>query len=79
MTTPCEAEMPGLKRDDIQITVTQGDQLTISGERKPDTADWVRLAPPGVRARPVQPDGDPAGHRGRGHDRGGATTRGSSR
>jgi len=40
-----EAEMPGLKRDDIQITVTQGDQLTISGERKPDTADgcvWHR-------------------------------------
>jgi HSP20 family protein len=40
-----EAEMPGLKLDDIQVTVTQGDQLTISGERKPDTTDgcvWHR-------------------------------------
>ena len=37
-----EAEMSGLKLDDIQITVTHGDQLTISGERKPDTDDnWV--------------------------------------
>ena len=40
-----EAEMPGLKLDDIQITVTQGDQLTISGERKPhadDNCAWHR-------------------------------------
>jgi HSP20 family protein len=36
-----EAEMPGLKLDDIDITVTEGDQLTISGERKPDTADGL--------------------------------------
>jgi len=36
-----EAQMPGLKLDDIQITVSQGDQLTIAGERKPDEADGV--------------------------------------
>jgi HSP20 family protein len=40
-----EAEMPGLKLDEIQITVTEGDQLTIAGERKPDTTEgqvWHR-------------------------------------
>jgi len=29
-----EAELPGMKLDDIQVTLTEGDQLTISGERK---------------------------------------------
>ena len=36
-----EAEMPGLTLDEIQITVTEGDQLTIAGERKPENADGV--------------------------------------
>jgi HSP20 family protein len=37
-----EAEMPGFKLDEIQITVTHGDQLTIAGERRPNTNDnWV--------------------------------------
>lgn len=36
-----EAEIPGLKLGDIGITVTEGDQITISGERKPDTADGL--------------------------------------
>ena len=30
-----EAELPGLKPEDIDVTVTEGDQLTISGERRP--------------------------------------------
>lgn len=39
-----EAELPGMKLDDIQVTLTEGDQLTISGERRwanPD-AQWHR-------------------------------------
>ena len=39
-----EAELPGMKLDDIDITLTDGDQLAISGERKwgnPD-ARWHR-------------------------------------
>lgn len=34
-----EAEMPGLKLEDIDITVTERDRLTIAGERKPDADD----------------------------------------
>ena len=30
-----EAELPGLKREQIEIYVTEGDQLTIQGERSP--------------------------------------------
>ena len=39
-----EAELPGMKLDDIQVTLTEGDQLTISGERKwgSDDARWHR-------------------------------------
>ena len=40
-----EAEMPGLRLDEIEITVTEGDQLTIAAERKPDASDkcvWHR-------------------------------------
>ena len=39
-----EAELPGMKLDDIQVTLTEGDQLTISGERKwgGDEAQWHR-------------------------------------
>src|SRR5687768_15540170 len=29
-----EAELPGMKLDDISVTLTEGDQLTIAGERK---------------------------------------------
>jgi HSP20 family protein len=30
-----EAELPGLKPEDIDASVSEGDQLTIAGERKP--------------------------------------------
>jgi HSP20 family protein len=30
-----EAELPGINQDALQITVAQGDQLTIAGERQP--------------------------------------------
>jgi HSP20 family protein len=39
-----EAELPGMKLDDINVTLTEGDQLTVAGERKwagPD-ARWHR-------------------------------------
>jgi HSP20 family protein len=36
-----EAELPGLKPEDIEASVIEGDQLTIAGERKP--ADEGRL------------------------------------
>src|SRR5215218_3860234 len=40
-----EAELPGLKREDIDVSVTGGDQLTIAGAREPcapDGAAWLR-------------------------------------
>jgi HSP20 family protein len=39
-----EAELPGMKLDDIHVTLTEGDQLTISGERKIGGTDalWHR-------------------------------------
>jgi HSP20 family protein len=33
-----EAELPGLKREDLDVQVRQRNQLTIQGERKPDPA-----------------------------------------
>jgi HSP20 family protein len=33
-----EAELPGLKQDQIEITVAEGDQLTVAGERQAPTA-----------------------------------------
>jgi len=30
-----EAELPGLSQDQIEVYVTEGDQLTVQGERKP--------------------------------------------
>jgi HSP20 family protein len=40
-----EAELPGLKLDDLEIYVTGGNQLTLKGERKPFTPEkgvWHR-------------------------------------
>src|SRR4051794_13050483 len=40
-----EAELPGLKLEDLEIFVTGGNQLTIKGERKPPTPEkgvWHR-------------------------------------
>lgn len=40
-----EAELPGLKQDQIEITVAEGDQLTIAGERhatSPEGCIWHR-------------------------------------
>ncbi len=40
-----EAELPGLKLEDLEIFVTNGNQLTIKGERKPVNVDkgvWHR-------------------------------------
>lgn len=40
-----ESEIPGLKLDDIHVSVAEGDQLTIAGERKPaaeGNATWLR-------------------------------------
>ena len=34
-----EAELPGLKLDDLDITVTGRNQLTIKGERKPEAPE----------------------------------------
>jgi HSP20 family protein len=34
-----EAEAPGLKAEDIGVSVAEGDQLTIAGTRTPPTAD----------------------------------------
>jgi HSP20 family protein len=31
-----EAELPGLKQEDVQVAVTHRNQVTIQGERKPD-------------------------------------------
>lgn len=31
----CEAELPGMQLDKINIYVTEGDQLTVEGERQP--------------------------------------------
>jgi HSP20 family protein len=33
-----EAELPGLKQEDVQVAVTNRKQVTIQGERKPDEA-----------------------------------------
>jgi HSP20 family protein len=40
-----EAELPGLKREDIDVAVAEGDQLTIAGARKPcgpENGAWLR-------------------------------------
>lgn len=40
-----EAELPGLKNEDIDVSVTEGDQLTISGSRTPiapNGGSWLR-------------------------------------
>jgi HSP20 family protein len=40
-----EAELPGLKQEKIEIYVTDGDQLTLQGERTPETPEgglWHR-------------------------------------
>jgi HSP20 family protein len=40
-----EAELPGMKQDDLEIYVTEGDQLTVQGERRPYTPEkgvWHR-------------------------------------
>jgi HSP20 family protein len=39
-----EAELPGLKQDDVNIAVTQRNVLTLSGERKPEEGEgrWHR-------------------------------------
>lgn len=40
-----EAELPGMSQDQIEITVAEGDQLTIAGERRPPTGEgsvWHR-------------------------------------
>lgn len=40
-----EAELPGLKQDQIEITVAEGDQLTVAGERTapaPNGCIWHR-------------------------------------
>jgi len=40
-----EAELPGLKPEDIDVTVTEGDQLTITGQRRPHAPEesaWLR-------------------------------------
>ncbi len=40
-----EAELPGMELNDLEIYVTGGDQLTISGDRKPpqiENATWHR-------------------------------------
>jgi HSP20 family protein len=34
-----EAELPGLVRDELDVAVAEGDQLTIAGERKPAGPD----------------------------------------
>lgn len=36
-----EAQLPGMKIDDIQVTLTGGDQLTLAGERKWSRPDAV--------------------------------------
>lgn len=38
-----EAELPGLKLEDLEIFVTAGNQLTIKGERKQETIEKSRL------------------------------------
>ena len=40
-----EAELPGLKREDLDVVVADGDQLTIAGTRKPcgpPNGSWLR-------------------------------------
>jgi len=40
-----EAELPGLTREQLQVTVTQRDQLTLRGERRPEEGErsnWHR-------------------------------------
>jgi len=40
-----EAELPGVKSDQIEVYVTDGNQLTLQGERKPETPEgglWHR-------------------------------------
>jgi HSP20 family protein len=40
-----ESELPGLKLDDIRVSVAEGNQLTIAGERVPDRPEsgaWLR-------------------------------------
>lgn len=40
-----EAELPGLRPDSIDVAVTEGDQLTIAGERAPSAprnSTWLR-------------------------------------
>jgi HSP20 family protein len=40
-----EAELPGLNPDNIDVAVTEGDQLTIAGERTPrgpEGSTWLR-------------------------------------
>lgn len=40
-----ESEIPGMKLDDIQVSVAEGDQLTIAGQRAlsaPGNAAWLR-------------------------------------
>ena len=40
-----ESELPGLKREDIDVAVADGDQLTIAGVRKPcgpENGAWLR-------------------------------------
>ncbi|MBL8793194.1 MAG: Hsp20/alpha crystallin family protein [Planctomycetia bacterium] len=36
-----EAELPGIGQDALQITVSQGDQLTLAGERRPMESQGV--------------------------------------
>jgi len=40
-----EAELPGMTQDAIEVTVSEGDQLTIAGERRPTASEgsiWHR-------------------------------------
>lgn len=40
-----EAELPGLSREQLQITVAQGNQVTLEGERRPEEGEgtgWHR-------------------------------------
>jgi len=40
-----ESEIPGMKLDDIQVSVAEGNQLTIAGKRTlsgPENATWLR-------------------------------------
>jgi HSP20 family protein len=40
-----EAELPGLTREDLDVAVAEGDQLTIAGVRKPcgpENGSWLR-------------------------------------